>query len=128
MPQHPGLWLTQIRLNPSQTLLSDLDLFRLPDIANLPGGSGAIESQVVHLHFFAGGYSFFAAAADYQCGDFFGFSRDRSLDPEGRWAVISYTRLLGIRIPLKVDGTDVLLPLERDRYFHSIQLRNALKL
>lgn len=127
MPQHPGLWLTQVRLNSSQTLLSEPDLLRLPELTNLPKVSRVIEDQVVHLHLFAGSYSFWAAAADYLSGSFVGFSRDHSSDPGGRWGVMPYTRLLGVRRLIKIDGVMTRIPLERDQHFLPMSLEEALR-
>ncbi len=83
---------------------------------------------MVHLHLFAGAYSFWAAAADYQSGDFIGFSRDHASDPGGRWGVVPYMRLLDIRVSIKIDGAMALIPLERDRHFQSMSLWKALEL
>lgn len=127
MPQHPGFWLTQIRLNPSQTLLSGLELFSLPEIQTLPTILGSIEKQIVRVHFFAGSYSFWAAAIDFETGDFLGYSRNRLTGPVGRWGVIPFRRLLDIRIPIKVDGAMTQLRLERDHYFRPQPLVEAIR-
>lgn len=127
MPQHPGFWLTQIRLNPSQTVLSGLELFSLPDIQTLPSNLGPIEKRIVRVHFFAGSYSFWGAAVDFETGDFLGYSRNRLTSPEGRWGVVPYRRLLDIRIPIKVDGVMTQLRLERDHYFRPQPLIEAIR-
>ena len=127
MPQHPGFWLTHIRLNPCQTLLSGLELFSLPEIQTLPTNLGSIEKQIVRVHFFAGSYSFWGAAIDFETGDFLGYSRNRLTGPEGRWGVVPYRRLLDIRIPIKVDGVMTQMRLERDHYFRPQPLAEAVR-
>ncbi len=127
MPQHPGLWLTQVRLNPSQTLLSGLELFSLPEIQTLPSNLGSIEKQLVRVHFYAGSYSFWGMAVDFETGDFLGYSRNRITGPGGRWGVVPYLRLLGIRIPIKIDGVMTQIPLERDQHFRPMSLEEALR-
>lgn len=127
MPQHLGLWLTQIRLNPSQTLLSGLELFSLPDIQAVPANPASIENQIARVHFYAGGYSFWGVAVDFGSGDFLGYSRNRLTGPTGRWGLVPYQRLLGIRIPIKIDGVMTRIPLERDRHFHPMSLKEALR-
>jgi hypothetical protein len=127
MPQHPGLWLMQVRLNPSQTLLSGLELFSLPEIKALPSNLGSIEKQLVRVHFYAGSYSFWGVAVDFETGDFLGYSRNRITGPEGRWGLVSYQRLLGIRISLKIDGVMTQIPLERESHFTPQFLSEALR-
>lgn len=127
MPRHPGLWLTQIRLNSSQTLLSGLELFSLPDIRTLPAKLDPIENQMARVHFFAGSYSFWGVAVDFETGDFLGYSRNRITGPVGRWGLVPYQRLLGIRIPIKIDGVMTRIPLERDQHFHPKSLEEALR-
>jgi hypothetical protein len=127
MPPHSGLWLTQIRLNSSQTLLSGRELFSLPEIKALPSNPGSIEKQLVRVHFYAGSYSFWGVAVDFETGDFLGYSRNRITDPEGRWGLVPYQRLLGIRIPIKIDGVMTRIPLERDQHFHPMSLEEALR-
>lgn len=124
---HPGFWLMQVRLNPTQTLLSGLELFSLPEIKALPSNLGSIEKQIVRVHFYAGSYSFWGMAVDFDTGDFLGYSRNRITGPEGRWGLVPYQRLLGIRIPIKIDGVLTRIPLEREPRFRPKFLSEALR-
>lgn len=127
MAEHPGLWLTQVRLNPTQTLLSGRELFTLPEIQELPTDLGPLEGRMVRVHFFAGGYSFWTFAVDFQTGDLLGYSQNRLQGPIGRWGVLPLHRLLEIRIPIKVDGLMTRLPLERELRFRPQSLSEALR-
>ena len=127
MPEHPGLWLAQIRLNPSQTLLSGLELFSLPEIQTLPSNLGPLEQRMVRVHFFAGNYSFWGAAVDFETGTFLGYSRNYLTGPTGRWGLLPCQRLLDIRIPIKIDGVMTKLRLERDLNFGPQPLSEALR-
>jgi hypothetical protein len=118
MPAHPGFWLTQIRLNPEQTVLCGLELFSLPEIQLLPTDLGPLEQRIMRVHFYAGSYSFWGAAIDFETGDFLGYSQNRLQGPIGRWGLVPLQRLLDIRISIKIDGVMTRLRLERDVHFH----------
>ena len=81
MAEHPGYWLTQTRLNATQTILSGLELFTLPDIKDVRLEAADPLEQMVYVHFFAGGFSFWAAAVEWKTGIFTGYSRNRLLGP-----------------------------------------------
>jgi len=126
MAPHPGAWLTQTRLNVTQTILSGIELFTLPDIKNVDLTVGDPLEQTVFVHFFAGGFSFWAAAVDWETGIFTGYSRNRLLGPNGSWTTCTHEVLRGIRLPIKVNGEIVRIPLERDTRFRAKKLREAL--
>jgi hypothetical protein len=128
MAEHPGYWLTQTRLNATQTILSGLDLYVLPDIKDVDLSIGDPLGQVVYVRFFAGGFSFWAAAVEWKTGIFSGYSRNRLLGPTDDWNTCTHEVLRGIRIPFKVNGEIVRVPLERDTRFRPKTLGDALKL
>jgi hypothetical protein len=128
MAEHPGYWLTQTRLNATQTILSGLDLFTLPDIKDVRLDAADPLEQMVYVHFFAGGFSFWAAAVEWKTGIFTGYSRNRLLGPTETWSTCTHEVLRGIRIPFKVNGEIVRIPLERDTRFRPRMLRDALNL
>jgi hypothetical protein len=128
MAEHPGYWLTQTRLNATQTILSGLDLFTLPDIKDVHLDAQDPLEEMVYVHFFAGGFSFWAAAVEWKTGIFTGYSRNRLLGPTDTWSTCTHEVLRGIRIPFKANGAIVRIPLERDTRFRPRMLRDALNL
>lgn len=126
-PKHPGYWLTQIRINPSQALLSGLELFILPDVDEINVAPADSMDQVVFAHFFAGTYNFWAAGVDWSSGIFIGYSLNRISGPVGRWGRVSEETLRHIRICMKVDGEIRQIPLSRSTHFHPQSLREALQ-
>jgi len=127
MAPHPGAWLVQTRLNVTQTILSGIELFTLPDIKDVDLNAGDPLEQMVYVHFFAGGFSFWAAAVDWENGIFTGFARNRLLGPTETWSTCTHEVLRGIRLPIKVNGEIVRIPLERDTRFRLKKLREAIQ-
>ena len=127
MSQHPGLWLTQIRLNPGQSLFSTRELVSVPDIHSIAPDLGPDDDPTVWMHLFAGCYSFWGGAVDFETGEFLGYVRDRSIASTGRWGLIPYSYLVGIRVPIKIEGVMTRIPLEREERFHPQALSEALR-
>lgn len=127
MPEHPGYWLVQTRLNPEQSILSAMDLFTIPVVEDVDPDPGDPLDQVVYVHFHAGTYSFWAAAVDWSTGTFTGYSRNSLTGPVGRWGQCTLEVLCGIRIPVRVEGQLLKVRLQRDGGFHAQLLRDALR-
>jgi len=126
MASHPGAWLAQTRLNVTQTILSGIELFTLPDIKDVDLNAVDPLEQTVYVHFFAGGFSFWVAAVEWETGVFTGYSRNPLMGQNGSWTVCTHEVLRGIRFPIKVNGEIVRIPLERDNRFRPKKLREAL--
>jgi len=126
MAGHPGYWLSQTRLNVTQNILSGIELFTLPEISDVDPNPPDPLEIMVYVHFFAGSYNLWVAAVDWEDGIFLGYSRNLALGPLGFLERCSHEDLRGIRIPLKVGGQMVRLPLERDTHFHPKLLWDAL--
>ena len=127
MSPHPGAWLAQTRLNATQTILSGIELFTLPDIKDVDLNAVDPLKQTVYVHFFTGRFSFWAVAVDWEIGIFTGYSRNRLLGPNGSWTTCTHEALRGMRLPIKVNGEIVRIPLERDTRFRPKALRVALR-
>jgi len=125
--EHPGAWLAQTRLNAAQNILSGIELFTLPDIKDVDLSAGDPLEHLVFVHFFAGGFSFWAAAVEWKTAVFTGYSRNRLLGPTGIWGKLEHEVLKGIRLPIKLNGEIVRIPLERDTRFRPKKLREALQ-
>jgi len=127
MPEHPGYWLVQTRLNPEQTLLSAMGLFIIPGVEELDPAPVDPMDQIVYAHFHAGSYSFWAAAVDWTTGTFTGYSRNSLTGPVGRWGQCTLEVLCGIRIPVRIEGQLQKVPLQRDPDFQPHLLRDAVR-
>jgi hypothetical protein len=127
MPEHPGYWLAQTRLNPEQAILGAMDLFIIPEAEEVNLDSGDLLDQAVYVHFHAGTYSFWAAAVDWTTGTFTGYSRNSLTGPVGRWGQCTLEVLCGIRIPVLIEGQLQKVRLQRDAVFQPQQLRDALR-
>lgn len=127
MPEHPGYWLAQTRLNAEQAILGAMDLFIIPEAEEEDPAAKEPMDQVVYVHFHAGPYSFWAAAVDWTTGTFTGYSRNSLTGPVGRWGQCTLEVLCGIRIPVRIEGQLQKVPLQRDPDFQPQLLRDALR-
>ena len=127
MAGHPGYWLSQTRLNVTQNILSGIELFTLPEISDVDQNPPDPMDMMVYVHFFAGSYSLWVAAVDWENGIFLGYSRNLAVGSAGCLERCSHEDLRGMRIPRIVDGRRIVVGLERDTRFNPKPLREALR-